>query len=53
MLQVLEIGPLVLPVSLLFVFAAVFTARYVGTRAGDTRVEVESVLCRVDMSALG
>lgn len=42
--HVLQIGPLVVPVSLLFMFVAVFTAGYIAKRAGDTASHVESVL---------
>lgn len=42
--QVLQVGPVVVPVSLLFMFAAVFIAGYIARRAADTTSEVESVL---------
>lgn len=32
--QVLQIGPVVVPVSLVFMFAAVFTAGYIAKKAG-------------------
>lgn len=42
--QVLQIGPVVVPVSLLFMFVAMFTAGYIAKRAGDTTGHIESVL---------
>ena len=42
--QVLQVGPVVVPVALLFMFGAVFTAGYIAKRAGDTASHVESVL---------
>lgn len=44
MQQVLQIGPVVVPVSLLFMFAAVFAAGLITKRAGDTGKHTESVL---------
>lgn len=42
--HVLQIGSVVVPVSLLFMFVAVFTAGYIAKRAGDTGSHVESLL---------
>jgi thiol-disulfide isomerase/thioredoxin len=40
----LQIGPVVLPVALLFMFMAVFSAGYVGKKTSGSPTEVESVL---------
>ena len=52
-MQALQIGPLVLPLQLLLVFATVALALFIGTRAG-TRLglDVEPVLFRVGVAAV-
>jgi thiol-disulfide isomerase/thioredoxin len=42
--QTIQVGPVVLPVVLLFMFVAAFSAGYVGKRTSDSPAEVESVL---------
>lgn len=42
--DVLQIGSIVVPVSLMFMFVAVFPAAYIAKRTGDTGSHVESLL---------
>lgn len=42
--QVLQVGPVVVPVSLLFMFAAVFSAGYIAKRIGGAGKHAESAL---------
>lgn len=47
-----QIGPVVLPVALLFMFVAVFSAGYIAKRTSDSPTEVDSVLWQAGLLGL-